>query len=139
MAEVETASPTIDHRQQAPNNVDEAGDAAEVSPGQKYVTLISGDGQHFTVLREAAEQSRTLRDFLKGTSHMVTDTSQPPEIPLENIPANVLELVCQFLTERLTSNNDMSEFRQLQSMDPTKEEDRQTVLELLLAADYLDC
>ena len=61
-----------------------------------------------------------------------------PEIPLEGIPTGVLKLVCMFLTERLT-NPSMCEFKQLQSMDPTNEEDKQMVLELLLAADYLDC
>lgn len=116
-------------------------DAGEASASGtcKFVTLVSGEGQKFTILREAADQSRTLRDFLKGTSHMMDGDAGPPEIPLENIPSNVLELVCQFLTERLTSNNDMCEFKQLQSMDPASEHDRQTVLELLLAADYLDC
>jgi hypothetical protein len=123
----------------AANDAAAAHEADGEGARHKYVTLVSGDGQHFTILREAADQSRTLRDFLKGTSHMIHDSAGPPEIPLDNIPANVLELVCQFLTERLTSNNDMSEFKQLQSMDPNKEEDRQTVLELLLAADYLDC
>jgi hypothetical protein len=106
---------------------------------QLNVVLISGEGHRFTISREAADQSRTLRDFLRGTSHMMGQDAGAPEIPLENVATNVLELVCQFLTERLTSNNDMSEFKALQSMDPTNENDRQLVLELLLAADYLDC
>ena len=111
------------------------------SAAAQNVVLVSGEGHRFTISREAAEQSRTLRDFLKGTSHMMGDdaAASAPEIPLEEVATNVLELVCQFLNERLTSNNDMSEFKALQSMDPTKESDQQLVLELLLAADYLDC
>uniref|UniRef100_A0A7S1LP44 Elongin-C n=1 Tax=Neobodo designis TaxID=312471 RepID=A0A7S1LP44_NEODS len=120
---------------------DPAGELAPSPAAPQNVVLISGEGHRFTISREAADQSRTLRDFLKGTSHMVSEdaAASAPEIPLENIATNVLELVCQFLNERLTSNNDMNEFKALQSMDPTNEGDRQLVLELLLAADYLDC
>jgi hypothetical protein len=61
------------------------------------------------------------------------------EIPLDSISGPVLQLVVHYLVEKESGRNTMSEFRALHSMDPTSESDKQLVLELLLAADYLDC
>lgn len=61
------------------------------------------------------------------------------EIPLDSISGPVLQLVVHYLVEKESGRNTMSEFRALHSMDPTSESDKQIVLELLLAADFLDC
>jgi hypothetical protein len=86
--------------------------------------VVEGDDQ-----AAAASQSR-----LKG--YTLDDMI---EIPLDCISAPVLQLVVHYLVEKESGRNTMSEFRALQSMDPTSESDKQLVLELLLAADYLDC
>ena len=95
-------------------------------------------------------QSKMLAGMLEGIeglaaaagggedSALTIDTLQT--IPLPDIAPAVLQLVCQYLVEkRSCKNNSMSEFKELQSLDPSKEEDKQLVLDLLLAADYLDC
>lgn len=110
---------------------------------QRYVVLVSGEDQEFTITREAAEHSRTLRDMLQASAAVSGsaggEEEVPPKFKLDDIPSNVLDLVCQYLAEKQSANNTMSEFKQLKSLDPKNDEDRQLVLELLLAADYLDC
>jgi transcription elongation factor B subunit 1 len=118
----------------------EAEPAVE-APLKRYVTLVSGDGHEVTISRDAANLSRTIREMLQGTEHLEGDdgASATPRFELHDIAGNVLELVGQYLSEKLANHNAMSEFRQLKAMDPKSEQDRQMVLELLLAADYLDC
>ena len=60
-------------------------------------------------------------------------------IELREISSNVLELICRYLNERATKGVSLYNFAPLQQIDPSKEGDRQLVVELLLAANYLDC
>ena len=111
------------------------------------VVLVAGDGKEFTITRQAANFSRTLRDMMHGMEHLGgaagdDDDAAPspaPRFELEDFDSPVLDLVCQYLNQKAATGNTMAEFPALKQLDPKKEEDRQTVLELLLAADYLDC
>lgn len=103
----------------------------------RMVKLISGEGHEYELPREAAEQSRTIRDLLQG-SELQGNTGMP-ELKLPDIASDVLDLVVQYLMQKHTSNNTMSDFNQLKALDAKSEKDRTLVLELLLAADYLDC
>ena len=121
---------------------------------KEYVTLVSSEGFEFTLEREAAEQSKMIRDMLNvyamydGSGDEEGEEAKPEDgpkivnvctLPLEDISASVLNLVCQYLSERKACRHTMAEFKQLKALDPKKEEDKQLVFDLLLAADYLDC
>lgn len=128
----------------------------------KFVRLRSSDNHIFVIPIEAACQSRMIADMLQSIEAMQravngdegpsggdsgdvlslgggTTWDDMQEIPLHDISSPVLQLVCHYLVEKESGKNTMSEFRALGSMDPTNEKDKQLVLELLLAADYLDC
>lgn len=118
--------------------------------------MVSNEGFEFVLEREAAEQSRMIRDML-GVYAMFDQEEQPETqesvngepprqkaiscctLPLEDINSSVLHLVCQYLAERKAGRHTMSEFKQLRALDPKKEQDKQLVFDLLLASDYLDC
>eukprot|EP00758_Cryptobia_borreli_P004682 Tbor_TRINITY_DN4519_c0_g1::TRINITY_DN4519_c0_g1_i1::g.15843::m.15843/K03872/TCEB1; transcription elongation factor B, polypeptide 1 len=120
-------------------------------PRSLYVKLISEEGTEFILSRAAAYQSRILRglfetmDSSNNMDNFETNLDESdfrvemPVLPLEEIGAKVLDLVCQYLSERYVSSCHMSDFSQLKCLDPSNDEDRQLVLDLLLAADYLDC
>lgn len=125
--------------------------SAQAVPKQReYVMLISHDGFEFVLPRDAACQSQMLSSMLEGfesLGHATGDASSDKtnnietmlRIPLDDIGGPVLDLVCQYLAEKRCCRSSMAEFKQLKALDPTKEEDKQLVLELLLAADYLNC
>lgn len=134
---------------------------------QRFVMLKSSDQREFVLPIEAAMQSKMIADMVQGLEQLNdaavemaaaegadggeggSDEMIPTqrgytldnmlEIPLESISGPVLQLVVHYLVEKESGRNTMSEFRALHSMDPTSESDKQLVLELLLAADYLDC
>lgn len=126
--------------------------------GSQFVKLVSMDGFEFVITRDAAFQSKALMGFVLASEASAPSYSesrattrfaklQPApaaarpmtEVRLDLISGDVLDLVCQYLTERLSKDAQMSDFLPLQLLDPTKEADRQLVMNLLLAADYLDC
>jgi transcription elongation factor B subunit 1 len=117
---------------------DVAAAAAPVEEKREYVKLKSNDGFEFVLEKAAACQSKMIKEMLDATAHY-DDPSIANTIPFEDISANVLDLVCQYLSERYNASSGMNEFAQLKAFDPKNELDRQTILELLLAADYLDC
>lgn len=132
-----------------------------MSSSRRFVMLRSSDDHEFVLPLEAAIQSRMISDFIQGvdaltagtseedanggsgwsssSNNVLTAFSEMTEIPLKEISSPVLQLVCHYLVEKESGRNTMSDFRALQSMDPHSEADKQLVLELLLAADYLDC
>lgn len=126
----------------------------EVSPNFKrnsgYVKLISQDKHEFIILRDAASQSKVLKGFIEAlepsppsigarNKGVQTNPNVLIEIPLDDIQGNVLDLISLYLTERLATNASMSDFAPLYQLDPEKEADRKLVLDLLLAADFLEC
>jgi hypothetical protein len=122
---------------------------------KEYVTLVSQEGYEFVIERVAAEQSKMIKDMLNV--YQMYDSAEDPSdaqgdddptklkvvntsrLPLEDVSARVLNLICQYLSEKKACRQTMSDFKQLKALDPKKEEDRQLVFDLLLAADYLDC
>ena len=60
-------------------------------------------------------------------------------VPLPDISARVLEIICEYLCERRMRGVYLSSFEPLLKLDPTKEGDRELAIELLLAANYMDC
>ncbi len=121
------------------------------SASSEYVKLASAEGFEFIIPREAAEQSRTLLSLLQALDEFAPATAsddpavatksvdQLEAIPLNDVGTRVLQLVCQYLMEKRCAKHTLSEFKELKALDPSNEADKQLVLELLLAADYLDC
>eukprot|EP00667_Euglena_gracilis_P023489 EG_transcript_26536 len=113
-----------------------ASSSSEVSE-REYITLVSADGCYFVLDKQAAFVSKLIREMVEGCQKGPFGTVET--IPFGDIGANVLDLVCQYLSERNNRRSSMTEFKPLKLFDPTREEDKQTVIELLLAANYLDC
>jgi hypothetical protein len=59
-------------------------------------------------------------------------------IPFYDISSTTLEKICQFLYQR-TLNINVNRFQPLYELDASNPKGRKEILELLLAADYLDC
>lgn len=92
----------------------------------KYCTLVSSDGFSFTITREAASVSGTLKGMLSsGFSEASTG-----RVKLESIPAVLLEKVCEYLYFHLKykDSKDVPKF----NIEP------ELALNLLVAADFLD-
>lgn len=92
----------------------------------KYCTLISSDGFSFTISREAASISGTLKGML--TSGFSESTSGV--LRLESIEGPLLEKVCEYLQYHLRNKDekDVPKFK----IEP------EMALNLLVAADFLD-
>lgn len=108
----------------------------------EYVSLASGDGFEYIISRQAAQHAEAIKSKLEaherssGTQsmHVVTRVNFP------EVKGRVLEMVAQFLCAREASGGVyMSSFSPLTALDPTQNEDRQLVIELLLAANFLSC
>ncbi|KAJ9463653.1 Transcription elongation factor B polypeptide 1 [Diplonema papillatum] len=101
-----------------------------------YVTLVSAEEYEFILDRRAAEMSKMLKELIRG-SETVGITIR--RFPFDDISAPVLDYLCQYLAERHATGSSMSEFTPLRALDPKNEEDKTTAIELLMAANYLDC
>lgn len=116
---------------------------------QKYVLLQSNDNFEFIIPLEAANHSGMIHNLLSGFDNVTqesghstvvgTSYSNVYRIPLDNCSSGVLQVICQYLVEKESSHGTMSEFKALHSLDTEKEEDKKLVLEVLVAADFLDC
>lgn len=106
-------------------NVVEENTSFEESVISPYVTLISSDGFSFTVTKEAASTSGTLKNMISDTfEEGMTNT-----IKLHDIDGSILEKVVEYLYYNQKYKNcvDVPEF-----YVPTE-----MALELLVAADFL--
>ncbi|KAI3378170.1 hypothetical protein SNEBB_004831 [Seison nebaliae] len=96
-----------------------------------YVKLISSDEHVFFIKREYAMISKTISAMLSGPGESEGDDEN--EIMLAQIPSHILSKVCHYFlyqTYWTTNNNEY----------PTKFKiSPDTVLELLMASNYLDC
>eukprot|EP00760_Papus_ankaliazontas_P003325 PhM_4_TR11551/c0_g1_i1/m.32706/K03872/TCEB1; transcription elongation factor B, polypeptide 1 len=101
---------------------------------REYVTIISGQGFEFVLEKEAACVSKAIRNLLEVPGLCENNT-----ITFEDIPPVAMDLVCQYMCERVNKSSSMGEFKPLKGLDPKKESDVEAMMELLLAADYLDC
>jgi len=100
-------------------------DAAETS---KYIKLVSKDGHEFIVDRKCANSSGTIKAMLEG-SFSETRTG---EIKFPEIDTAILEKVIQYFHYKMRYTNShvrVPEFH----IEP------EIALELLMAANYLDC
>lgn len=90
-----------------------------------YVTLVSSDGFHFTVSKDAASISGTLKNMISDTFEEGTTNT----IRLHDIDGSVLEKVVEYLyyNEKYKDCVDVPDFHV-----PTE-----MALELLVAADFL--
>jgi elongin-C len=96
-----------------------------------YVTLISSDGFEFHIRRSAAVRSGTIRRMLSSESGFGFVESSTGVCRLESISGIVLEKVVEYLYYN-EKNREMNGV-------PDPEIPSELCLELLMAADYLDC
>ncbi|OWZ08931.1 Transcription elongation factor B polypeptide 1 [Phytophthora megakarya] len=102
----------------------EAGDAA---PALDMVKLISAEGHEIYISRKCAMVSGTIRAMLSGQF-----TESKGEITFPDISAPILEKVSQYMyykTQYSDSTSRLPEF----NIEP------EIAMELLMAANYLDC
>lgn len=91
-----------------------------------YVKLTSADGYSFTISREAAMVSGTLKTMLGSTFQ----ESQTNSVNLQEITGVVLEKVCEYLCYNVKNRDNPAA--------PDFEVPPEMALELLMAADFLD-
>jgi transcription elongation factor B subunit 1 len=99
-------------------------------PDSMYVKLIANDGQEFIVKREHALVSGTIKAMLSGPGQYAEDETN--EINFREIPSHVLQEVCRYFTYKVRYTNSSAEIPEF----PIAEE---IALELLMAANFLDC
>ncbi|XP_060880429.1 elongin-C-like [Metopolophium dirhodum] len=99
-------------------------------PDALYVKLISSDGHEFIVKREHALMSGTIKAMLSGPGQFAENETN--EIHFREIPSHVLLNVCMYFTYKARYSNSSSEIPEF-TIKP------QIALELLMAANFLDC
>lgn len=118
------------------------------TPDAACVHIMSCDGYTFVVPREVAYQSPVIKGLVeaaparrRGDGCWTDDYTygKAPEVRLETITGRILDLVLQYLGERWASAGAISDFSPLQSLDGEREQDRDLVLDVLIAAEMLQC
>ncbi|KAL4147946.1 hypothetical protein QTP88_002260 [Uroleucon formosanum] len=99
-------------------------------PDAMYVKLISSDGHEFIVKREHALMSGTIKAMLSGPGQF--SENETNEIHFREIPSHVLQKVCMYFTYKARYTNSSTEIPEF-PIPP------QIALELLMAANFLDC
>merc|ERR1711934_627936 len=99
-------------------------------PEAMYVKLISSDGQEFIVKREDALTSGTIKAMLSGPGQF--SENETNEVNFREIPSHVLQKVCMYFTYKVRFTNSSTEIPEF----PIPPE---IALELLMAANFLDC
>ncbi|KAK7123894.1 hypothetical protein R3I93_022106 [Phoxinus phoxinus] len=99
-------------------------------PDAMYVKLISSDGQEFIVKREHALTSGTIKAMLSGPGQFAENETN--EVNFREIPSHVLSKVCMYFTYKVRYTNSSTEIPEF----PIAPE---IALELLMAANFLDC
>jgi transcription elongation factor B subunit 1 len=92
-----------------------------------YVRLLSGDGHCFTVERKCAVQAGTIKAMLEGAF-----AESAGEVKFPEISAFVLEKVIQYLHYKMKYTNSKVPI-------PEFHVEPEYALDLLMAANYLDC
>ncbi|KAK9831334.1 hypothetical protein WJX81_003366 [Elliptochloris bilobata] len=101
-----------------------------MSKTRKSVKLVSAEGFEFYVDYRAACVSNTIKQMLSSTGNF-TET-ELGEVKFPEIPAPILEKVCQYFYYKLRYQNESSKAIPEFPMPP------EIALELLKAANYLD-
>ncbi|CAK9293617.1 unnamed protein product [Gordionus sp. m RMFG-2023] len=99
-------------------------------PNAMYVKLISSDGHEFIVKREHALTSGTIKAMLSGPGQFAENETN--EVHFREIPSHVLQKVCMYFTYKVRYTNSSTEIPEF----PIAPE---IALELLMAANFLDC
>ncbi|BFZ16510.1 hypothetical protein BsWGS_19549 [Bradybaena similaris] len=99
-------------------------------PNSQYVKLISSDGHEFIVKRDHALTSGTIKAMLSGPGQFSEHENN--EINFREIPSHVLQKVCMYFTYKVRYTNSSTEIPEF----PIAPE---IALELLMAANFLDC
>merc|ERR1739846_202839 len=99
-------------------------------PDAMYVKLISSDGHEFIVKREHALTSGTIKAMLSGPGQFAENETN--EVNFREIPSRVLQKVCMYFTYKVRYTNSSTEIPEF----PIQPE---IALELLMAANFLDC
>ena len=96
----------------------------------RFVKLISSDGHEFIVKREDALTSGTIKAMLSGPGQF--SENETNEVNFREIPSHVLQKVCMYFTYKVRYTNSSTEIPEF----PIPPE---IALELLMAANFLDC
>ncbi|KAI9219026.1 BTB/POZ protein [Blastocladiella britannica] len=96
-----------------------------------HVKLVSADGFEFFLDRRCAMASGTIKGMLSSPARF--SESAHNVIEFKDIKAIILERVCQYLHFKVKYTNASAEIPDFPMGDP------ETWLELLMAADFLDC
>ncbi|KAI9197464.1 BTB/POZ protein [Polychytrium aggregatum] len=104
--------------------------SVEDSPLSETVKLISSDKFEFVIDRKCAMASGTIKNMLSSPGQFTESVQN--EINFRDIKAVVLERVCAYLYYKVRYANTASEIPDF-FIEPS------LALELLLAADFLDC
>lgn len=99
-------------------------------PNASYIRLVSQDGHEFIIKREYALISATIKAMLDGPGQFTENESNL--VNFREIPSHVLEKVCQYFTYKVKYTNCSTEIPDF----PIAPE---LALELLMAANFLDC
>jgi len=99
-------------------------------PEAMYVKLISSDGHEFIVKRDHALTSGTIKAMLSGPGQF--SENETNEVNFREIPSHVLQKVCMYFTYKVKYTNSSTEIPEF----PIPPE---IALELLMAANFLDC
>jgi transcription elongation factor B subunit 1 len=99
-------------------------------PDAMYVKLVSYDGHEFIIKREYALTSGTIKAMLSGPGQFAENETN--EILFREIPSHVLQKVCMYFTYKVRYTNSSTEI-------PDFPIPPEIALELLMAANFLDC
>ncbi|CAD5117974.1 DgyrCDS6714 [Dimorphilus gyrociliatus] len=99
-------------------------------PEAMFVKLISSDDHEFIVKREHALTSGTIKAMLSGPGTFAEHETNV--INFREIPSHVLEKVCMYFTYKIRYTNSSTEIPEF-PIEP------EIALELLMAANFLDC
>jgi len=99
-------------------------------PEAEYVKLISSDQHEFIIKKEHALTSGTIKAMLSGPGQF--SENETNEVNFREIPSHVLQKVCVYFTYKQKYTNSSSEIPEC----PIPPE---MALELLMAANFLDC
>uniref|UniRef100_T1IMM9 Elongin-C n=1 Tax=Strigamia maritima TaxID=126957 RepID=T1IMM9_STRMM len=99
-------------------------------PDSMYIKLISSDNHEFIIKREHAFQSGTIKAMLDGPGQY--SEYEINEVNFREISSLVLQKVCHYLAYRAKYTNSSVEIPQFE-MEP------EITIELLMAANFLDC
>jgi len=99
-------------------------------PDAMYVKLVSSDGFEFIIKREYALTSGTIKAMLSGPGQFAENETN--EVKFREILSHVLEKVCHYFSYKVRYTNSSTEIPEF----PIQPE---LALELLMAANFLDC